>query len=156
MNSFIAGMAFCLLLFYAGPLSGQSVTDEYVWEDSYGEWQESSLDTVSVAQVATNPAMHGKEVLIAGEIIDVCQKKGCWLVVSDGTSQMRVTFKDYGFFVPIYSSDKKVLIQGVVSEEEIPEDMAKHYAEESKGEDPDAISGPQKVVTMVATGVVIY
>lgn len=107
----------------------------------------------SVAAVMADTGLHGTPITITGTIADVCQKKGCWVVVSDGTAQMRVTFKDYGFFVPTDSQDRQVAIRGVVTVEEIPEDLAKHYAEESKGEDPDAISGPQRVITMVATGV---
>ena len=68
---------------------------------------------------------------------------------------MRVTFKDYSFFVPKDCDGKTVRLQGVVSVEEIPEDLAKHYADESKGESADDISGPQRVVTMTATGVEI-
>ena len=114
---------------------------------------EASAPVHSVSAVMTDSVLHGAPITIIGTIADVCQKKGCWMVVSDGTAQMRITFKDYGFFVPIDSQNRQVAIRGVVTIEEIPEDLAKHYAEESKGEDPDAISGPQRVITMVATGV---
>lgn len=156
MKNIIVGFALCALLVGAGTLSAQ--TDAHVENANgafYGNWLKMQADTLSVTQAMEAQSAHGKEVMIAGTIADVCQKKGCWLVVSDGTSQMRVTFKDYGFFVPTTSSGTSVILQGIVSEEEIPEDLAKHYAEESKGEDPDTIEGPQKVITMVATGVFI-
>jgi hypothetical protein len=98
-------------------------------------------------------AHHGTDVFLAGTILDVCQKKGCWIVVGDGTSQMRVTFRDYSFFLPTDSFNRRVIIRGIVAVETIDKATAKHYAEESKGEDPDAIDGPQRVVTMVASGV---
>ena len=122
---------------------------------SFGEtFSTDGLPSIlTVSSVMTDSALHGTPVTITGTIADVCQKKGCWMVVSDGTSQMRITFKDYGFFVPSDSQNRTVMIRGVVTVEEIPEGLAKHYAEESKGEDPDAISGPQRVITMVATGV---
>ncbi|MGE3801554.1 MAG: DUF4920 domain-containing protein [Candidatus Kapaibacterium sp.] len=106
-----------------------------------------------VSEVMADESLYNNVVNVQGTISDVCQKKGCWMVISDGKSQMRITFKDYGFFVPTDCSGKFVTVQGVVSVEEIPEDLAKHYAEESKGENPDEIEGPQRVVTMVATGV---
>ncbi len=99
---------------------------------------------------------HGAPVLVEGSIIDVCIRKGCWLVVTDGTTRMRVTFKDYGFFVPKDAAGRKVLLQGIVTRQEMSEEDARHYAEESTiGEKPEDINGPQQVVTMVATGVAI-
>ncbi len=98
----------------------------------------------------------GKPIKIEGEIRDVCQAKGCWLVVSDGEKHMRVTFKDYGFFVPKESAGKRVLLEGVIEKKTITEDHARHLAEESKDKiDPETIKGSQQVVTLVATGVSI-
>lgn len=146
------------LLFVTSALHAQGVLDEVpVKNEFFGEEFPSGEypEIHSVSEVLVNESLHGEPVYISGIINDVCQKKGCWLVISDGTSQMRVTFKDYGFFVPTDSQNRQVTIRGVVSVEEIEEDLAKHYAEESKGEDPDEISGPQRVTTMVATGVMI-
>ncbi len=112
-------------------------------------------DLPEVGEVMADTTMHNREIVLTGTIMDVCQKKGCWIVVSDGTDQMRVTFKDYGFFLPKDASNREVVIRGVVSVETLDEGTAKHYAEESKGEDPDAIEGPQVVVTMVASGVML-
>lgn len=122
----------------------------------YGEaFDIADVPAPAVSTVMADTTMYGREVILTGTILDVCQKKGCWLVVSDGTSQMRVTFRDYAFFVPTDAFNRTVLIRGVVSREVLDEETAKHYAEESKGEDPDAIEGPQEVITMVATGVLI-
>ena len=60
--------------------------------------------------------MEGKdslEVKLFATAKDVCKKKGCWMKVekSDGTL-MRVTFKDYGFFVPKDIAGKNVIIEG--------------------------------------------
>ena len=130
--------------------SKESTTESTLFGDAFDP---SVKGMYNVSEMMTNTALHNVPVNLQGTIHDVCQKKGCWMVLSDGENQMRITFKDYGFFVPIDCSGKSVTVQGVVSVEEIPEDLAKHYAEESKGEDPDAIEGPQRVVTMVATGV---
>lgn len=98
----------------------------------------------------------GKAVKVEGKVEGVCQERGCWLVVRDGKSEMRVTFKDYSFFVPKDSAGKKVTLEGLVVKKTISEDHARHYAEESGGKvDPSTIKGPQEVITMVATGVSI-
>jgi len=118
-----------------------------------GEWLPLGNEPVTVTAAMTETERHGTIQLVRGTIVDVCQKRGCWMVVSDGTSRMRITFKDYGFFVPTDSDGQNVLVQGIVSVQEIPEDLAKHYAGESAGEDPDEIEGSQQVITMVASGV---
>jgi hypothetical protein len=97
-----------------------------------------------------------KPVRVEGEIRDVCQNKGCWLVLTDGKNSMRVTFKAYSFFVPKDSAGKKVVLEGLVAKETIDEEQAKHYAEESKEKvDVSKIKGPQQVVTMIASSVEI-
>jgi hypothetical protein len=98
----------------------------------------------------------GKAVKVEGKVEGVCQERGCWLVVRDGKSEMRVTFKDYSFFVPKDSAGKRVTLEGLVVKKTITEDHARHYAEESGGKvDPLTIKGPQEVITMVAAGVSI-
>lgn len=151
---------FALVLFVVASAGAYAQSDSEAQQEAdghstFGMWQSLDLTPVSVSDAMTRTELHGKTVVVRGEITDVCRKKGCWMIVSDGTSQMRITFKDYGFFVPTDSDGRSVVIQGVVSAEEIPEDMAKHYAEESLTEDPDDIEGPQQVITMVATGVLI-
>ena len=99
----------------------------------------------------------GKALKVEGKINDVCQERGCWLVVTDGKREMRVTFKGYAFFVPKDAAGKKVTLEGTVVKKTISEDHARHYAMESKGKvDPSTIKGPQEVITMVATGVSVH
>jgi hypothetical protein len=95
----------------------------------------------------------GSPVLIRGRISDVCQRKGCWTVLSQGDEQVRVRFKDYGFFLPRDCSGKQAYVEGLVAVETLSEKMARHYAAESRKEDPSAITGPQRVVGFTASGV---
>ena len=113
--------------------------------------------TVALGEVISNVEKYsGKALKVEGKVEGVCQERGCWLVVRDGKSEMRVTFKDYSFFVPKDSAGKRVTLEGLVVKKTISEDHAKHYAEESGGKvDPSTIKGPQDVITMVATGVSI-
>jgi hypothetical protein len=114
--------------------------------------------SVTVSDAIEKTELHAKPILVRGTINDVCQRKGCWLMVTDGVEEMRVTFKDYAFFVPTDSDGRNVMIEGVVTEEEISEGAAKHYASESMTADSasvNAIKGPQKIVTMEATAVAI-
>jgi hypothetical protein len=105
-------------------------------------------------EVVARPELHvDRLLLVKGRVRDVCQKKGCWMMLSDGESQMRVRFADYGFFVPKDSSGKDAYVEGRATVEEISEKEARHYEAEAIEGDPSKIRGPQRVVTFTATGV---
>jgi hypothetical protein len=111
-------------------------------------------ETTPLREVVSRPELHvDRTLLVRGRISDVCQKKGCWMVLTDGESQMRVRFADYGFFVPKDSSGKSAYIEGRAVVEEIGEKEARHYEAEAIDGDPSKIRGPQRVVTFTATGV---
>jgi hypothetical protein len=95
-------------------------------------------------------------VLLEGKISDVCQMKGCWLMLSDGQRAIRIKFEGYSFFVPKDSRGKKVRAEGRLIQETLSEDMARHYAaEQTTQSDLPEIKGPQRVVTFEAAGVAI-
>ena len=97
-----------------------------------------------------------QKVLLEGKINDVCQMKGCWLMLSDGQRAIRIKFEGYSFFVPKDSRGKKVRAEGRLIQETLSEDMARHYAaEQSTQSGLPEIKGPQRVVTFEAVGVAI-
>ena len=111
---------------------------------------------VALADLVKDAASHsGKTVRTEGVVSAVCQEKGCWMVFKSGEASVRVTFKDYGFFVPKDSAGATAVIEGVFSVKTIPEATAKHYAGETPGGKPDAIKGDQKELSLVASGVEI-
>jgi hypothetical protein len=114
--------------------------------------------TLSLQEAIQQPAKYqNQKVLLEGKISDVCQMKGCWLMLSDGERAIRIKFEGYSFFVPKNSRGKKVRAEGRLVQETLSEDMARHYAaEQSTKSDPSAIKGPQRVVTFEATGVAIF
>jgi hypothetical protein len=113
-----------------------------------------ATETVPLAAVLANVEQYaGQPVRIEGQIQDVCSKKGCWMVLQDGEASARVTFKDYGFFVPKNATGAHATIVAQVTRETMSEDVAKHLAAESKDGNPEAIQGPQEVVAVVASGV---
>jgi hypothetical protein len=92
-------------------------------------------------------------VLVSGKVSEVCQRKGCWMILRGEEAETRVTFKDYGFFVPKNCSGRVAYVEGEVQREVISERLARHYAEESSLGHPDEIQGAQEVVSFVASGV---
>lgn len=95
-----------------------------------------------------------KVITIETEIAEVCEKKGCFFVANAGSESARITFKDYGFFIPTDSKGKTVKLIGNFEVKELTEEEAKHYAEDA-GQDPDKITGPQKEYSIVATSVLV-
>ena len=95
-----------------------------------------------------------KTIRVKGTIQDVCQKKGCWLLLTSDKKTMRVRFKDYKFFVPTNAKGYVVTLEGSAVATEISEKLAKHYAEESGDKEAaKKIKGPQKTVAFTATGI---
>jgi hypothetical protein len=96
----------------------------------------------------------GKRVMVEGDIAEVCKVKGCWMVMAEGGKKMRVTFEDYGFFVPKDCAGRKVRVEGAFAVKEISVADAKHYLEDAgKHEDAAKITQPIQELTLVASGV---
>jgi hypothetical protein len=105
--------------------------------------------------------MSGKDSLplkMSGKITDVCQKKGCWMEVDLGSGKtIRVTFKDYAFFVPKDAAGKTAIINGYAKIDSISVAQLKEYASDAKKskEDIDAINKPETELSFEANGVII-
>ena len=96
----------------------------------------------------------GDKVATKGTIKQVCQKKGCFFMLSAGDQKIRVTFKDYRFFIPTDAVGSKVQLTGTFKVKPLTEDQAKHYAEDA-GEDPENVGMAEKEYNIVATSVKI-
>ena len=106
---------------------------------------------------ALGTAKPGAPVLVTATAEQVCVKKGCWMVLKDGETSVRVTFKDYGFFVPKEIVGKSVTVEGLLEEKVVTEKEQRHYASDagkSKAE-VKAIKGDLRTWSMVATSVTI-
>lgn len=107
-------------------------------------------------------AMMGEKTELAcklsGKVDAVCQKKGCWMELknADG-SAMRVTFKDYGFFMPKDASGLTAIIDGIAKVEVTTVADLKEYAkDDGKSQaDIDAIKEPLKELVFEAKGVIL-
>lgn len=93
----------------------------------------------------------GKQVLVEGVVRRACSQMGCWMELAppEGGQGVRVTFKDYGFFVPTDSAGAKARVQGTVKVAQLSAAQAEHLRAEG-GSMP---AGSQREVRLVATGV---
>lgn len=97
-------------------------------------------------------------VKVIAPVNAVCKKKGCWmeLKAADGTT-MRVTFKDYGFFVPVDTRNKTAIAQGIAKVEETSIADLKEYAKDNGAtkEEIAAINKPKRELVFEADGVIL-
>ena len=102
-------------------------------------------ETSLAAAVKTYEQTKDKELLVSGKVEKVCQAKGCWMALRDGETSVRVTFKDYGFFVAKDLAGKTVRCQGRLAKETISVADQRHYLMDadlpdlSRGKTPAAL-----------------
>jgi outer membrane lipoprotein SlyB len=114
---------------------------------------------VMLASIESN-VIPGEEYAakVEGEIVEVCQKKGCWMTVKkDDGSVVRVTFKDYGFFVPKDAAGKWVVMEGIAFYDTLSVATLQHYAEDAgkPADEVAKITEPEYKITFEAEGVII-
>ncbi len=88
----------------------------------------------------------------------VCQKKGCWMTLDLGQNkEAMVRFKDYGFFVPLDSERKHVIVNGKAYIKTTSVEELRHYAEDAgKSQEQIAkITTPKNTLAFEADGVLI-
>ena len=80
-------------------------------------------------------------VTVTGNILNVCEKKGCWLEIAgeNGQNPVRVTFKNYAFFVPRNSKGHKAVISGQAKLVTRDVEYLRHIAED-QGKAPEKIA----------------
>jgi len=118
-------------------------------------------DALPVAQLSSILANEGDmaDIKVTGEVDAACQMKGCWMTMklADG-SDMRVRFKDYGFFVPKDCAGKNAVVQGKAFYDTTSVDMLRHYAVDggmSEEEAEQKYTEPEVAIAFEATGVII-
>ncbi len=111
---------------------------------------------LAINEVLKNDSTYrGKEILVSGLVEKVCVKKGCWLNLKAGAKTVRVTFKDYGIFVPSTFLGKSVVLKGVFDMKEESIERRKHLMEdEGRSRDEiDQVKTAHKIYSVVASGI---
>ena len=110
---------------------------------------------VDLAAALADPAAYaGEQVVLEGTVVKACQMKGCWmeLTAAGAARGIRVTFKDYGFFVPTDSAGQAARLEGTFETNFFSPEDADHLIEEgvSLVRNPD---GTATELSFVASGV---
>jgi hypothetical protein len=92
-------------------------------------------------------------VQVESKVEKICVVKGCWLALTDAANaDIRVTFKDYAFFVPASLVGKTVIVEGVMEKVTMSLEETKHYVKDAGG-DPATVTKPRVEYRIVASGV---
>lgn len=109
-------------------------------ETTYGDAL-TGAERLSVKALLADASAHvGKTVQVEGHITDVCQKAGCWMVLTEEDQLLRVTMKDHSFSVDKNGAGATAICEGTVVEVPADPETVAHYQSEAreKGAIPEA------------------
>lgn len=114
--------------------------------------------TIALEKVLQSPETYaGKQVVVTGYVRQACKKKGCWMemgVSADQNKQgCRVTFKNYGFFVPKDSAGASAKLAGTVEIKKLDKAAVAHLESDGATFTTKAADGTAHEVRIVASGV---
>jgi hypothetical protein len=135
------------------PAASASGKSTKLYGAALGAAQKAELKTV-----LTKPdEFKDKSLIVEGEVRRACTRKGCWMEIAESVDKAalgaRVTFKDYGFFVPLDSAGAHAKLEGTVNVETLTAANVEHLEGEGAkfaSKNPD---GTAREVQFVATGV---
>lgn len=138
------------------PKSPKAQTTKPPAPNASGEYGAVNFTAADAKAMTSSPATES-EVVVKTTVAEVCPKKGCWMSVkgAKANEQVRVTFKDYGFFVPTELVGKEVALKGHYVKHVETVDEQKHLLQDAKRpqSEIDAITQPKETLRFVATGV---
>lgn len=81
----------------------------------------------TLTQLLADPEQHIERYrTIETTVAKVCQKKGCFFIAYEGKKSIRVSFKDYSFFVPTDIARRKVVMNAQLVKRRISQKEADH------------------------------
>ena len=137
-------------------------TDTATDSQAYGE-PLTLTETTPVSDILSDPeAWVGERVLVEGMVVDVCEKRGCWMEIAAGGDfeKIRVKVDDGVIVFPLTARGKTALVEGTVEKVELTYEeaveQARHQAEEHGEEfDPASVTGPETTYRIRGIGAVI-
>ncbi|MEL7006893.1 MAG: DUF4920 domain-containing protein [Bacteroidota bacterium] len=140
--------------------SENNVEQETTLSESYYGEEFSKGGAVDISLIGNKlQGVDSLEIKLVGTVNSTCAMKGCWMKMGiSEDEEVRVTFKDYGFFVPKEGMEGKIAtINGYAKRVVTDVETLRHFAEDAGKslEEVEAITEPKEEITFVASGVVI-
>ena len=160
---------FCLVVFLVFTACKQEKKEEEKYKknevikqyDTFGAKISSDNAITSTALLAKFETMKVGDTIdvkFVSNIKEVCSKKGCWMKLPlNKETETMVRFKDYGFFMPLDSKGREVIVNGKAFIKQTSVKELQHYAEDAgKSKDEiEKITEPKKEFAFEADGVLI-
>lgn len=107
-------------------LSNPIVQDDNT--ETFGMKLNEDLPSVSLLQLLSSPKQFVENKFkLSTEITKVCQKKGCFFIARENENVIRITLRDYSFFIPTDSSGKTITLTGNLVQKQISQKQADHF-----------------------------
>lgn len=120
---------------YADTLRLSEPVTQDAQSETFGVKLDRSLPKLTMASLVTNSSSFlAKPFQVEARIAKVCQKKGCFFIAQQDQHILRVSFRDYGFFIPTDSSGKTVTLAGELVQKEISPELAAHFKADLRSE----------------------
>jgi hypothetical protein len=98
----------------------------------FGAPLDENAKPMSLAALLDSPDEYvDTAVRVEARISQVCQKKGCFMIATSGDKAVRISFRDYAFFVPTDTGGKTVTLTGTVVERVLSEEQAAHFRQDA-------------------------
>lgn len=138
-----------------GPPAGKALIGDTYGAQVSAQAEKSAISTKKLDK-KLNKAKKLENVAVKGKVLEVCDKKGCWLTVeTENKEKFFVKMKDYAYFVPLSLVGKNVILEGDAESKIVSVDELKHYAEDAKKPQAeiDAITVPKEEIRFMASGI---
>jgi hypothetical protein len=131
----LSALVLCASLAHASPR---------VFGEAMPEGEAQAIGTAIAAGIEADAAARK----FSGRITEVCQAKGCWVMLEDEGQVARVMMKDHDVGLPRDARGRAV-VHGVLSEKVLDEKTARHLAEDAGRSEPVATREFRIVATSV-------
>jgi len=113
---------------------------------------------LALSDVLAHPErFRDQAVTVEGQVRSACTRRGCWMELAQSSDPKlpgcRVTFKDYGFFVPTDSAGSHAKVQGTFGVNTLPPERVAHLESEGGQFPRKNADGSVDELRLVATGV---
>jgi hypothetical protein len=120
---------------YAATLRLSEPVTQDAQSETFGVKLDNSLPKISMENLVTDSSSHlANPFQVEARIAKVCQKKGCFFIAEQDQHTLRVSFRDYGFFIPTDSSGKTVTLAGELIQKEVSPEQAAHFKADLRSE----------------------
>ena len=146
-----------IAILFCGLLFAQTDNGKYGSEISVEE-------KTNISDILNSPEDYlDQKVLVEGEVLDVCQKMGCWMELKSDVEgeKIKVKVKDGDIIFPVEAKGQTALVEGTVYKIELTQEEAaeylEHIAEEQNEEfDSSTVTGPMTIYQIKGLGAEIY